>query len=94
MGADIINRFVTIQELVKDYCPVSEDLIRYWIRHEGLPVHRASKSLGSQKARILIHIPEFDSWMRERRKDNRDIVLNINPRAREIFEEAKQLGWE
>ena len=87
------RRYVTIHELVTEHCRVSEDLVHYWIRHERLPVHRVSKSLGSQRARILIHIPEFDLWMRERRKRNRDILLNINPRAREIFEKARLLGW-
>ena len=88
-----MSKFVTVKELTQEFCPVSEDMVRHWIRHEGLPVHRAGKHLGSQKAKILIHTAEFEGWMSQRRRRNKELAANIHPRAREIFEEVKARGW-
>jgi len=87
------DRYVTIKQLVEEHCSVSEDLVRHWIRHEGLPVFRAGKHLGSKKAKILILLSEFYSWISERRQRRFDLLNNIHPRAREIFEEMKARGF-
>ena len=87
------DRFVTVKELTQEFCPVSEGLVRHWIRHEGLPVHRAGKHLGSKKARILIFTAEFEGWMTERRRRNRELAAGIPPDVRKAVEELQELGW-
>ncbi len=63
--------FVTIQQLVKEHCPVSNRLVRHWICHERLPFYRASKKAG-QKGKVLIRLCEFDDWMDRRRAAYRE----------------------
>ena len=87
------DRYVTVKELTQEICSVSEALVRHWIRNEGLPVHRAGKYLGSQKARILIHTAEFEGWMDERRRRNRELAADIPPDVRRAVDELKELGW-
>lgn len=87
------ERFVTVKELTQEICPVSEAMVRHWIREEGLPVHRASKYLGSKKPTILIHTAEFEGWMDDRRRRNRELAADIPPEVRKAFDELKELGW-
>ena len=79
------DRFVTIKQLVADYCPVSEDLVRHWIRHSGLPIHRASKTLDPGKGKILIQLSEFFDWMEERRALRRAVMSSATDAAKELF---------
>ena len=87
------DRCVTIKQLVEEHCPVSQDLVRHWIRHEGLPVFRAGKHLGSKKAKILILLIEFYSWMCLRRQHRFDLLNDIPPEVRKAVDELKALGW-
>ena len=90
------DRFVSISQLIEDHCPVSDEMVRYWIRHEGLPVHYAGKSVSSRKARVLIRLSEFNLWMEIRRKKILADTGNIHPRAIEIYDELREarLSWE
>jgi len=84
------DRFVTIKQLVdkeKGYCPVSEDLVRYWIRHSGLPIHRASKTMDPGKGKILIQVSEFFDWMEQRRKLRENVIKSVSQEAREFVQE-------
>ena len=29
------DRYVSISQLIEDHCSVSDEMVRYWIRHEG-----------------------------------------------------------
>ena len=90
------DRYVSISQLIEDHCSVSDEMVRYWIRHEGLPVHYAGKSVSSRKARVLIQLSEFNLWMKSRRKKILEETGNIHPRAIEIYEELRKarLNWE
>ena len=90
IGLNMIDRFVTIQELVAKHCSVSEDLVRYWIRYEGLPVYRGSKRIDSRKGKVLIRLSVFYDWMEERRRQMIGVESNIHPRAMEIYEQMSK----
>ena len=79
------DRFVTVKQLVADYCPVSEDLVRYWIRHSELPVHRGSKTLDPGKGVIMIQVSEFFEWMKQRRELRQAVMNSASVEAKELF---------
>ncbi len=81
----LTDRLVTIKQLIADHCPVSDDLVRHWVRHEGLPCHRGSKKADSQRGRILIRVSEFYDWMDKRRAHRGAVMNSASQEAREVL---------
>ena len=78
------DRFVTIQQLITDYCPVGKSTVHHWIDHCGLNTYRGSKEPGSQRAKVLIRLSEFFEWMEERQADNEAFEETARPEAKEV----------
>lgn len=86
------DRFVTIKQLVEEYCSVSEDLVRHWIRHEGLKTYPGSKKFDSKKPVKLILLSDFFAWMKWRRQRREEAMSGLSPEAWEMINKLRAKG--